>query len=334
MKPPITTAYGPRTTDQGPRTTNQPLVIRGAFSLIEILVTVALLSFIVLGLFAMFDQTKRAFTTSMTQTDVLEAGRVVTDMLARELEQLVPSDRNAINFYARIPNPTPLTQNLPGGNSLKRTYYLEDLFFLTRQNQTWTGIGYCVRNSDAGGKLWPAQIASGEAGIGSLYRFSTSFPVLTNGLPQDPSVLFAAFQTACQSGSAVISNRICDGVVHLQVRAFATNGFPIFSDGSRTNAFFRTNASNFGYSVFRQAFTHPNASCPDQLDLLYSWSNAVPAYVELEFGILEPRTLARFNSYGDPTGRRNFFQREENSTRVHLFRQRVPVRNVDPAAFQ
>ena len=38
----------------------------GAFTLLEILVAVALLSFIVLGLFAMFNQTQRAFRQSMT----------------------------------------------------------------------------------------------------------------------------------------------------------------------------------------------------------------------------------------------------------------------------
>jgi prepilin-type N-terminal cleavage/methylation domain-containing protein len=313
------------------------------FSLIEILVTVALLSFIILGLFAMFHQTQRAFTSSMTQTDVLESGRVVTDMLARELEQLTPSGRNAVNFYAQIPNATPLTQSLPGttsGNPITRTYYLEDFFVLTRQNQTWTGIGYCVRNSDASGQLWPAEIAPGRAGVGSLYRYTASTNVLqANGLPSDPNQLYVNFLRACVPGSVAsraISNRICDGVVHLHLRAFATNGFPLFSSGSGTNAFFlvRTNGPNFGYSFLRQASAVPNAACPDRLGSLYSWSNAVPAYLELELGVLESRTLARYNSISDPTARRNYFQRDDNSTRVHLFHQRVPVRNVDPAAFQ
>ncbi|HPC60329.1 MAG TPA: prepilin-type N-terminal cleavage/methylation domain-containing protein, partial [Verrucomicrobiota bacterium] len=56
---------------------------RSAFSLVEILVTVALLSFIVLGLLAMFHQTQRAFRSSITQTDVLEAGRALTEIIGR-----------------------------------------------------------------------------------------------------------------------------------------------------------------------------------------------------------------------------------------------------------
>ena len=67
----------------------------------EILVTVAMLSVIILGLVAMFDQTRRAFTSSMTQVDVLEAGRSVADFIAREMEQIAPSGlTNAPNFYA------------------------------------------------------------------------------------------------------------------------------------------------------------------------------------------------------------------------------------------
>src|SRR6185436_10353272 len=61
-----------------------------AFSLIEIMVVVVLLSVIILGLMAMFNQTQRAFKLGMNQTDVLEAGRVGTDLIVREMEQLTP----------------------------------------------------------------------------------------------------------------------------------------------------------------------------------------------------------------------------------------------------
>jgi len=315
-----------------------------AFSLIEILVTVALLSFIILGLFAMFNQTQRAFRASMTQTDVLESARAVTDMLAREFGQLTPSRANAINYYAQFVDAVPLTQKLPG-SAQTRTYYLQDCFILTRKEQDWKGIGYCVRIRDADGRLWPAQIASGRAGVGSLYRFEETMPILysgppgdvRNGLPQDPGLLFQRFQFACRPGYNIISNRICEGVVHFQVRAFATNGFPIVSDGLTTNAVFQTNAAysaSYDYGVMRQAAVRRRAGYPDGLNLCYSWSNAVPAGLELELGILEPRILARYNSIQDAVARRNYFQREDLSTRVHLFRQRVPILNVDPAAFQ
>jgi prepilin-type N-terminal cleavage/methylation domain-containing protein len=330
---------------------------RRGFSLIEILVTIALLSFIVLGLFAMFNQTQRAFMSSMGQTDVLEAARTVTDMMTRDLEQLTPSGSLATNFLVRAAQDTsgvndliPSTQNLPGTNTVlfTRTNYLEDIFMLTRQNQTWTGIGYCVRVADpATGALYPAQLGTGQAGIGSLYRFTESFPAISPGgtdpggraypamgVPTDPSWLLFDFLRASRSGSTAISNRVCDGVVHVQVRSFATNGFPIYAVTATTSAVFRTNVLNINYSVFRQASAHYAFTFPDHMDQLFTWSNAVPAYLELELGIMEPRIFARFDSIPAAPARLAYFQRDDVSTRVQIYRQRIPIRNVDPAAYQ
>ena len=66
------------------------------------------------------------------------------------------------------------------------------------------------------------------------------------------------------------------------------------------------------------------------------WSNAVPACLEFELGVLEPSILARYNSMGAPGVRLKYLQDTnlEVSTRIQLFRQRVPVRNVDPSAYQ
>jgi len=311
-----------------------------AFTLTEILVTVALLSFIVLGLFAMFNQTQRAFQASMTQSDILEAGRAVTEMIPPELEQIAPSLGNAVNFSAAmIPNTAPLIQFLPGtippSTPQQRTNFLEDCFLLLRQNQTWIGIGYCVRTNDATGHLWLPEVLSGQLGAGTLYRYTTSTNVLlTNGLPADPGQLYALFKTASQIGSAAISNRICDGVVHFRLRAFATNGFPLFYDGFHTNACFRTNSLTVGGSLVRQTLTVPNFGCPDNWSTLYFWSNAVPAAVELELGLLEQSAWDRYNSIPSPAARLTYLQRDDTSSRVHLFRQRIPIPNVDPSAYQ
>jgi hypothetical protein len=63
-------------------------------------------------------------------------------------------------------------------------------------------------------------------------------------------------------------------------------------------------------------------------------SNAVPAAVELELGLLEQYAWDRYNSIGNAAARRAYLQREEITSRVHLFRQRVSVRNVDPSAYR
>ena len=63
-------------------------------------------------------------------------------------------------------------------------------------------------------------------------------------------------------------------------------------------------------------------------------SNALPAAVEMELGLLEQYSWDRYNSIPIAAARRAYLQREDISTRVHLFRQRVPIRNVDPLAYQ
>src|SRR5206468_641903 len=101
---------------------------------------------IVLGLIAMFTQTQRAFRASMTQTDLLESGRLLTDTVGRELSQIAPSGRGATtNFFAAL-SPQfnkPFLQGLPGTQD-QRTNLVQNIFFLSQNNQSWTGIGYEV----------------------------------------------------------------------------------------------------------------------------------------------------------------------------------------------
>jgi len=328
------THHASRITHHASRTTHSALRPSPAFTLVEILVTISLLAFIILGLFAVFNQVQRAFRSSMNQVDQLEAGRAVTEMLPRELEQTIPAGYafpNGVNFYAFIPNSTPLTQSLPG-TPVPRTNLLEDCFMLLRTNQTWIGIGYCVRTNDSQGRLWLPECGSGQMGVGSLYRFTTNLPVLydtatgsspLNGLAQDPSQLYIDFLNACSPGSpasTVISNRICDGVIHFRFRAFDTNGVlltPLSVIPQATAIFYSTVA-------------------PGEIGLYKFCSNAVPASVEMELGILEQHAVDRYNSIGTPAARLNYLQSADHylSSRVQLFRQRIPLRNVDPSAYQ
>jgi hypothetical protein len=280
----------------------------------------------------------------MSQSDILEAGRAVTEMIPRELEQIAPSYRNAVNFMVTNLSSAPLTQRLPG-TPLLRANLLQDCFILQRQNQSWIGIGYCVRTNDPTGRLWLPEVSPGKLGAGTLYRFTETLPVIysgnfgdpTNGLPLEPGVFWRDFTNACLPGSLAsraISNRICDGVVHFRLRAFATNGFPLFSDGNSANACFRTNSLTPGYSLVRQTLAVPNLAYPDNWSGLYFASNAVPATVEMELGLLEQSAWERYNSIGNDAARLAYIQREDISSRVHIFRQRIPIRNVDPLPYQ
>lgn len=308
----------------------------GAFSLIEVMVAVGLMSFIILGLLAVFSQTQRAFRTSMTQTDVLEGGRSVMEMISRELEQAAPCSAQdffmngvryrATNFFAEFSNlGNPLTQELPGGVPV-RTNYIERFFFLTRLNQDWIGTGYVVIYDDPNG--W----------VGSLYRWG-----MTNRFRPGP-IDVSAFFTSNLTPTNVNMSRIADGVVHLRVRPFAGNGFPIVSDGLdyfarvRTNALMLADESTLtlGYGIVANTVTAPWRTGPDRMAGCYFFNNAMPAAVEVELGLLEPRVLQRYRSIpaGTPGGAqtaRDYLSRHAGE--VHLFRQRIPIRNADLSVF-
>lgn len=283
-----------------------------AFSLVEIMVVMALLTVIVLGLMSMFNQTQRAFRQGIMQTDVLEAGRMATDLLVREMEQTTPSYQPyMVNFYSEIPGYSPLVQQLPASTIL-RTNVLEDLYFLTRQNQTWTGVGYYVRTN--GAYNYPLNI------IGTLYRFETDRPAAQLTTGPDP---FWVYWHSYNNPPYTNVSKIVDGVVQFRVRAYDTNGVLLNHDWE-VNKYNVANAPNIGIQ--------DSTLAPGEVGFYGFTNNAVPAYVEVELGVLEPAVLQRYNSIPDPTVASNYLATHAGN--VHLFRQRIAVRNVDRTAYQ
>ncbi len=173
-------------------------------------------------------------------------------------------------------------------------------------------------------------------------------PSLANLLP--PSVLENSFRialvnlrtdtSASVSGCARLSTvtRVADGVVHLRVRPFATNGFPIVSDGTAAGyTVFCTNAllpnTLTSYQAITQAVNHVNITCPERYDWCLFLSNAMPAYVELELGILEAQTYQRYKAIASANPPSAALFLSNHVAQVHIFRQRVPIHNVDPSAY-
>jgi hypothetical protein len=276
-------------------------------------VVVVLMSLIVLALMAVFSSTQAAFRASITQTDVLEGGRAAMGMLKSDLESMTPSfgvSNGAVNFYAN-PNQyqyqsqsAPLVQSLAGSDQ-QRVNVLENFFILTRQNTTWTGIGYVVNTTNANS-------------INPLYRFSMTTNVLAAA---GPAALYKAFTNAvflaAWTNTSIMSH-LMDGVVHLTVRAYdtngywMTNGYPIgYTHIARNARFSPVNWGEVGFSMF---------------------SNTLPAAVEIQLGVLEDRTLQRAESIPVANVRSNYLA--QHAGQVHLFRQRFPIRNVDPSVYQ
>jgi len=272
-----------------------------------------LMALIVLALMAVFSSTQAAFRASLTQTDVLEGGRSVMGLIKSDLEPMTPSFLNEMNFvpnfYAQVSSS--FTQPLTG-SSASRTNVMEDVFFITRENQTWKGVGYFVRSN----------LVSGMVGTpGVLYRFETNYSVAQFArFAQTSDGPFAAYDLARRGVNPTNGvSRILDGVMAFKVRAFDINGLWITTT---TNYAGNVNivATNIAYGYGEVAW--------------YSfYSNALPASVEIELGILEDRALQRVESLGGSFKFQTNYLAQQ-AGKVHLFRQRVWIRNVDPSAYQ
>jgi prepilin-type N-terminal cleavage/methylation domain-containing protein len=299
----------------------EPPVEKQAFSLIEVLVTIALLTLIILGLFSMFNMVQKAFRSSLTQTDVLEGGRAAAELVVRDIEQLRPAYRsNAANFYTQIPFSVPLMQGLPGNTpQVQRTNIVEDFFMLRRENQTWYGIGYFVRTNDVSGLLWLPETLSGspgKMGAGTLYRLLVS----TTNIYQDPSDLYAAFLRARAPGITYMTNvnRIADGVVDFRFRAFDTNGALI--------------TTNIPHRTLLNTDIRYSTVVPGEIGLYTFFSNAVPVSVEMQMGMLEQANWQHLKAMTTPDSMHNYLS--NHAGQVHLFRRRIPIASVDFKAYQ
>jgi hypothetical protein len=281
------------------------------------MVAMTLLSLIVLALMAVFTSTQRAFRAGLTQTDTLETGRAVMNMITDDLGGMTPSfgSGNAtnsfytpVNFSVDFTNyvspPSPLIQPLVG-SSQQRTNVLEKIFILSRNNQTWTGTGYIVGNNLPDGTLYP------------LYRFSMTTNAGTGDAGR--SGLYNNFTGIPLSNSNVWSH-LMDGVVDLRVRAYDTNGI------------WMTNGYSFGQSnTLKNTRFIPS---PWGEVGYYMYSNSLPASVEIELGTIEDRTLQHAESLVDlaPTySQSNYLAGAAG--KVHIFRQRVWIRNMDTSAY-
>jgi type II secretory pathway pseudopilin PulG len=296
---------------------------RAAFSMVELMVTMSLLTLIVFALMAVFSSTQQAFRSSVTQTDVLEGSRAAMDLIATDLHGLTPSDGvsnhmtlsgntsyGAVNFFIFTNNYyqngyAPLVQPLPG-TSISRTNLLQWFFVLGRENTKWTAAGYIV-NTASSSPLYP------------LYRFYGETNISAN-----PLGLFQLFSNYVYYAQWTNMSHVLDGVVHLVVRPYDQNGYWL----TNGYAYWQTNRPQ------NVAFSYP--AYGESVCTFYS--NAVPAAVELQLGTLEDRALQRAESLGingeapaSVSAQWTYLQGQ--SGHVHLFRQRVAVPNVDPSAY-
>lgn len=309
-----------------------------SFTLTELLVAVGIMMVVIFALYKMFDETQRALRSNVTQVDVLESARAALELLTRDVEQAaypdVPSEPAlratnlyVLNYFSEPPTYQPLNDRSV------RTNFFQELFFLTRSNDyTWFAHAYFVAS------LTNPAARVGPLGVGTLYRFST--PVrrdidppgwATNRLDlvalRDTRRLFHRVKTEpgflTNQPAAYPVYPLLNGVTHLRWQAFDASGraldyrlpalFP--------NVWMQGDLKVPGATQF--AFTNPPAA-----ELLQPGirSNALPACLEMELAILEAEAVERLKSMPTPELRRAFFTNQTG--RVHLFRERIPIRTV------
>jgi prepilin-type N-terminal cleavage/methylation domain-containing protein len=296
------------------------------FSLIEVMLVVSLLGLIVLALMAVFNSTQKAFRASVTQTDVLEGGRATMDMMAADLRQMTASEgggswnswnsfsngyfmANAVNFYAytNFDYGQPLANTLPGSGAT-RTNLLENIFILGQNNlnghPAWVGTGYAVFPG-ATNDFYP------------LYRYYVTTNVEET---PNPVVLFNTFLANVETPLGYTNlnwSHLLDGVVDLRVRIYNHQGY--WMTYPNTNLLILTNGATFLPPAWGEAG-------------FYLFSNALPASVEVQMGVLEDNVIQRAGTWPNGSVAQNNFLSGQAGG-LHIFRQRVMIPNVDLSAY-
>lgn len=273
-----------------------------AFSVIEIMVAVALLAVIIVGLLAMFYQVQRAFRAGTAQVDVMEGGRATMNLLTRDLQEMTTTGLSFVTNCVILPSQalTLTSQELSSGEA--RENYLQDICLVSRLNDEWIGMAY--------------RVAFADTGVGTLYRLNVRRPV--ESLPfENTNAVTRLSDFACTNldFAGPDLHRVVDGVVHLTFTPYDTNGFS-----------FRTYNETDPRSGLRDLRIDHKA------DIMAFMETNLPAYIDIELAVLEPGAFEKFNARIDSSlpfpqsinRATNYLARQIG--RTHVFRQRVAIR--------
>jgi hypothetical protein len=273
---------------------------RAAFTVLEIMVAVALLAVIIVGLLAMFYQVQRAFRAGTAQVDVMENGRSAISMITREMHEVAATGLLDVTNLVIVPSWQGIQTSQLLSSGEVRDNFLDELCFLQRRNDEWTGIAYRFTNA------W--------TGVGTLVRYSWSWTKDSNPQWADDTNRIMSGVVCAQPPNPPINiahSHVLDGVVHFQMEAYDAEGVPY-----RPPVYPDVNDSYLRRDSVR-AFMSTN----------------LPAYLDIELRVLEPATLARFRARAetDLTRATNYLAAQIG--RTHVFRQRIPVRSAATTAF-
>jgi len=317
---------------------------RRAFSLIELMLALAIMGVIVGALYGMFHHTQKALRANVTQVDVLEAGRAAMDFLVRDFSQLAASrGQRETNLLVAM---SPLSVYGSGGSRLQSLYYV------TNPPPDFAGYNPVVQNLMVAGAKRTNILAEayllnriGDRFLGTSYRVINA----TNGvgtLARAGGELLARHMAHGWLSSNVLTQPasayapIVDRVVHFRIQAYDPTALPITWDTTRrfTNGIVDLNADGYTNWLDAARLYHPAVvlytnmfvgqdRIPTETTFLFM-TNALPTYLEIELGLLEPKAYDQYRAFdaGSEMAHRFLANR---AAQVHLFRQRIPIRQAD-----
>lgn len=328
-----------------------------AFTVVELMVAVSLMTLIVFALYAMFNQTQKAMRANESQVDSTERGRGVLELVSRELESArVGMRADTTNVWLRTALLPSAQNDVPGPNPAPTTTEplrenrFDDVYYLAKTEKAWRGVGYVVLlSTNMTGK--GDALARPTTGLGTLYRYETP---LTNRNYAFPSTnLFTGFvkNLPPDGGSLMATNatnfsQISQGIVHFRVLPYDTRGQLMSLQTTNIDSAYHMIRVNpaFGTMKYPLSNVQGNATTnfnivnvvlaqgtiKDPLSTLATFrSNALPAYLELELGVLEPDALRTYNQMiKDEQGAQAKAFLERRIAKVQIFRKRIPLRTV------
>lgn len=238
-----------------------------------------------------------------------------------------------------------MIQNLADGTM--RINIIQEVFFLTRSNLNWVAKGYFISPSriNAVSPNAPATIS-----YGTLFRFSSPNVIvdpinpdrdrtLSNSRRMRSDSFLALWKVYRESKSKIggnyrltESNRrrvnltfpLIEGVVHFKMQPVDSLGHPMryWTNNPTVGRSDRNSHSRYPSVVLRPE----EVKLPDHGFVAETrsafYDDALPAYVELEIGILDPATLEKVKSMeGNPELVEDFLSQQAGN--VHLFRRMV-----------
>ena len=270
------------------------------------MVAVALLAVIIVGLLAMFYQVQRAFRVGTSQVDVMEGGRAAISLITREMQEVAAAGLLDTTNLVIVLSDGGITTSQSLSSGEVQQNFLQDLCFLQRRNDDWTGVAYRFTNA--------------ITGVGTLVRYSWSWPSDSNpAIASDTNSVMSGFVCRLPANRPEGVSQVLDGVVHFQIEAYDANGIPFSSDRIPLIVDDRYLHRNRGKNFY--AFMSTN----------------LPAYLDIELRVLEPSTLAKFRAreqadlLSGTTTRLEYLGRQIGHT--HVFRQRIPVRSAATLPF-